>query len=68
MATDIIVKVSNPEEIFTVASKIKLMYPDSRVITNKDLEISYQNIFDYKGGIFLALFIVSIFTFFYHHL
>lgn len=64
MATDIVVKVSNPEEIFTVASKIKLMYPDSRVITNKDLEISYQNIFDYKGGIFLALFIVSIFTFF----
>lgn len=64
MATDIIVKVSNPEEIFTIASKIKLMYPDSRVITNKDLEISYQNIFDYKGGIFLALFIISIFTFF----
>ena len=64
MATDIIVKVANPEEIFTVASKIQLMYPDSRVITNKELEISYQNIFDYKGGMFLALFIVSIFTFF----
>lgn len=63
-ATDIVVKVANPEEIFTVASKIKLLYPDTRVITNKDLEISYQNIFDYKGGVFLALFIVSIFTFF----
>lgn len=64
MATDIVVKVSNPEEILTIASKIKLLYPDSRVITNKDIEMSYQNIFDYKGGIFLALFIVSIFTFF----
>ncbi len=63
-ATDIVVKVANPEEIFTVASKIKLMYPDTRVITNKELEISYQNIFDYKGGLFLALFIISIFTFF----
>ncbi|WP_228135574.1 ABC transporter permease [Halarcobacter anaerophilus] len=63
-ATDIVVKVANPEEIFTVASKIKLLYPDTRVITNKELEISYQNIFDYKGGVFLALFIVSIFTFF----
>ena len=63
-ATDIVVKVANPEEIFTVASKIKLLYPDTRVITNKELEISYQNIFDYKGGLFLALFIVSIFTFF----
>ena len=64
MATDIVVKVANPEEILTIASKIKLKFPDSRVITNKDIEISYQNIFDYKGGMFLALFIVSIFTFF----
>ncbi len=64
VATDIIVKVANPEEIITIASKIKLMIPDARVITNKDIEMSYQNIFDYKGGIFLALFIVSIFTFF----
>lgn len=63
-ATDIVVDVANPEEIFTVASKIKLLYPDTRVITNKDLEISYQNIFDYKGGLFLSLFIVCIFTFF----
>ncbi|WP_421716526.1 ABC transporter permease [Arcobacter arenosus] len=62
--TDIVVKVANPEEILTVASKIQIIFPDARVITNKDLEISYQNIFDYKSGIFLALFVVSIFTFF----
>jgi ABC-type lipoprotein release transport system permease subunit len=63
-ATDIVVKVANHNEIATIASKIKLMYPDSRVITKDDLKISYQNIFDYKSGIFLALFVVSIFTFF----
>ncbi len=63
-ATDIVVKVANPEEIFTIASKIKLKYPHTRVITNKELEISYQNIFDYKSGVFLVLFIISIFTFF----
>jgi ABC-type lipoprotein release transport system permease subunit len=63
-ATDIVVKVANEDEIATVASKIKLMYPDSRVITKDDLKISYQNIFDYKSGIFLALFVVSLFTFF----
>ncbi len=62
--TDIVVKVANPEEIPTVASKIRIIFPDARVITNKDLEISYQNIFDYKSGMFLALFVVSIFTFF----
>jgi ABC-type lipoprotein release transport system permease subunit len=63
-ATDIVVKVANPHEITTIASKIKLMYPDSRVITNNDLQVSYQNIFDYKSGVFLALFIISLFTFF----
>jgi ABC-type lipoprotein release transport system permease subunit len=63
-ATDIVVKVANPTEIPMVASKIKLLFPDTRVITNEDLQVSYDNIFDYKSGIFLALFIVSLFTFF----
>lgn len=63
-ATDIVVKVANPQEIATVVSKIKLLFPDTRIITNQDLKVSYQNIFDYKGGIFLALFIVALFTFF----
>lgn len=63
-ATDIVVKVANYNEIKTVASKIKLLYPDSRVITKDDLKISYQNIFDYKSGLFLALFTISLFTFF----
>lgn len=63
-ATDIVVKVANENEVATIASKIKLLYPDSRVITKDDLKISYQNIFDYKSGIFLALFVVSLFTFF----
>lgn len=63
-ATDIVVKVANTQEIQTVASKIKLMYPDARIVTTQDLKVSYQNIFDYKAGIFLALFIVSLFTFF----
>ena len=64
VATDIVVKISNPDEVQTIASKIKLLYPDSRIITKNDLKISYQNIFDYKSGVFLALFIISLFTFF----
>ena len=63
-ATDIVVKVPNPKEVNTVASKIKLIYPDTRVITSTDLKVSYQNIFDYKSGVFLALFVVALFTFF----
>jgi ABC-type lipoprotein release transport system permease subunit len=63
-ATDIVVSVANKEEIEMVASKIKVLYPDTRVITKNDFQISYQNIFDYKSGLFLALFIISFFTFF----
>jgi len=63
-ATDIVVKVANPKEIPTVLQKIKLIHPDCRVISKDDLKISYENIFNYKGGIFLAIFIVSLFTFF----
>jgi len=63
-ATDIIVKVANPKEISTIAWKIKELYPDSRVISKEDIKVSYQNIFDYKSGIFLAFFILAIFTFF----
>jgi ABC-type lipoprotein release transport system permease subunit len=63
-STDIVVKVANPMEIATIASKIRLLFPDVRVITKNDLKISYQNIFDYKSGIFLALFVVALFTFF----
>jgi ABC-type lipoprotein release transport system permease subunit len=63
-ATDIAVSVENPIEIPMIASKIKSLYPNTRVITNDDLKISYANIFDYKSGIFLALFSICLFTFF----
>ena len=63
-ATDLVVKVANPLEVRTIASKIKVLYPDTRVITKEDLKVSYQNIFDYKSGLFLALFVVAVFTFF----
>ncbi len=64
MATDIVLRVPNKNEISTIASKIKLDHPSFRVISKEDLSASYQNIFDYKSGIFLALFVVALFSFF----
>ncbi|MDD2384381.1 MAG: FtsX-like permease family protein [Sulfurospirillaceae bacterium] len=63
-ATDIVVSVSNPKEISMVVNKINLLYPDMRTITKDDIRVSYQNIFDYKSGFFLSLFMVCAFTFF----
>ena len=63
-ATDIVVRVSNPEEVAMVVHKITQRYPDMRAITTEDIRVSYQNMFDYKSGFFLSLFVVSVFTFF----
>jgi len=63
-ASDIVIKIKNKNEIDTIVYKIKELYPMLRIITNEDIKISYENIFNYKGGIFLALFTISLFTFF----
>ncbi len=62
--TDMLIKVQNPKEAPTIAKNIQNLYPDTRVITKDDLKVSYQNMFDYKSGLFLALFIGSFFAFF----
>lgn len=63
-ATDIVVKIANPTEIPMIVQKISQMYPDCRVVSRSDLAASYQNLFDYKGGLFLALLVTSFFAFF----
>ncbi len=64
MVTDIVVDVKNIEEIDTVALKIKEIFPNYKVTTREDLKRSYEEMFNYKGGLFLALFIVCLFSFF----
>jgi len=64
MVTDIVVDVKNIEEIDTVALKIKEIFPNYKVTTREDLKRGYEEMFNYKGGLFLALFIVCLFSFF----
>jgi ABC-type lipoprotein release transport system permease subunit len=64
LATDIVVEISNPEEVDTIVQKIQNLYPSLRIVSKEDFKVSYENIFDYKSGVFLALFIISLFTFF----
>lgn len=63
-ATDIVVKVSNPNEVAMVTQKLESLFPHARIISKDDLKVSYENIFNYKSGIFLALFVITLFTFF----
>jgi len=63
-ASDIALDVANRGELAFLAEKIRLMLPNAKVITRDDLKLEYKNIFDYYGGIFLALFVIALFTFF----
>lgn len=63
-ATDIALHVPNEEEINTISAKISELYPDSRTITKADLFSAYNALFDYKSGLFLALFLTSSFALF----
>lgn len=63
-ATDIVVQIPNDEEIGTIKYKIQTIYPSFQITSKEELQKTYENMFDYKGGVFLALFVVALFTFF----
>ncbi len=62
-STDIILNVPNELERSTVKNDLIFKHLDIRVIRKSDIEKLYENIFNYKGGIFLILFIIVMITF-----
>ena len=61
--TDIVLELNNPEELQTVYNKLLIKHFDSQIITKQDLQIYTQNIFNYKSGVFLSLYLVVIASF-----
>ena len=62
--TDIVIDVANPSELPTIALKLTQNYPNFNIVTKEDVSLSYAALFNYKNGIFLALFIIAFFTYF----
>ncbi|MFW2581908.1 ABC transporter permease [Aliarcobacter butzleri] len=62
-ATDIVLDVPNPLERQNVKEQILLKESNIRILQKDELKKEYENMFNYKGGIFLILFIVVLFTF-----
>jgi len=62
-ATDLAVSVYNVNEIETIATKIKRILPDSRPITRREILRTYSAVFDWRGGMMLALFSSAIMAF-----
>ena len=61
--SDIAFDVPNDDEQESIESKIGTFYYDVRVITKNDVQKAYENLYNYKGGIFLILFMVAMVTF-----
>jgi len=50
MVTDLCVYVSNPTEIETIAKKIAVLLPDTRVLTKTQIQKTYQVVFSWRSG------------------
>jgi ABC-type lipoprotein release transport system permease subunit len=63
-ATDMVLHVSNHDEVETIRAKIMERYPSVRVATKDDLLSAYNALYDFKSGLFLALFLSAAFALF----
>ena len=63
MSTDVILYVPNELERDNVMVKMILMHYDIRVIQKNEIEKAYTNLFNYKGGVFLLLYMIVLVTF-----
>jgi ABC-type lipoprotein release transport system permease subunit len=55
VATDLAVTVLNKKEIPTIAAKIVDKFPDTRAITRDEILRTYEAVFDWRGGIMIAI-------------
>ncbi|MBP9491354.1 MAG: FtsX-like permease family protein [Aliarcobacter sp.] len=62
-STDIVLNVPNDLEKQNIKEQLILKHSNIRILQKESLKKEYENMFNYKGGFFLVLFIVVIFTF-----
>ncbi len=61
--TDIALNVPNESELDTIKAKLQELLYSSRVISKSDVKKVYEKLFDYKSGLFLTLYLITITTF-----
>ncbi len=62
-ASDISLTVPNEAERDNIAFKLRSLHFDARIIDKRDMQSAYDTYYNYKSGIFLLLFILSLSTF-----
>ena len=61
--SDIAFNVVNPDEWQNISDKVSELHYDLQVISKDEVKKSYQNLYNYKSGLFLSLFLVLLLTF-----
>ncbi len=61
--TDITFNVPNDAEWDNIIGKIHLLFYDVRVMEKREIKKAYENLYNYKGGLFLILYLVTMVTF-----
>lgn len=62
-ATDLVLQVGNQKEVPTIAAKIAQALPDTRPISREEILRTYEAVFDWRGGILLAVFAGAVLAF-----
>lgn len=55
VATDLVLRVRNPRELTTIATKINQMFPDTRPILREEILRTYEAVFDWRGGLVIII-------------
>jgi len=61
--SDIILEVPNKNERLTVYEKLLISHFNTRIVTKEDIQKHYENLFNYKGGVFMVLYTIALTTF-----
>ena len=61
--TDITFNVPNDAEWDNIIAKLHLLFYDVRVVEKREIKKAYENLYNYKGGLFLILYLVAMVTF-----
>lgn len=61
--TDIVLNVPNKNEYQNIRNKLRVSHFNMRIIAKDDIKKYYTNLFNYKGGVFLVLYIIVLSTF-----
>ena len=61
--TDITFNVPNRAEWDNIITKLHLLFYDVRVVEKREIKKAYRNLYNYKGGLFLILYLITLVTF-----